>query len=82
MKKALILITTDLGSEPELQSEFTKIDGVVGVWQVFGHYDMLVEIETESDEKLKDIVLSSIRSFKGVRSTATLSSVWLEKSVT
>lgn len=74
-KKAFVLINTDLGAEPALHSELKKIEGVVGVWQVFGVYDMIVEVEAESDEKMKEIVFSRIRSLEHIRSTLTLSSV-------
>jgi len=75
MVRAFILINTDLGSEPELHPQIKKIEGVVGVWQVFGVYDMIVEAEAESDQKMKEIVFSRIRMLKHVRSTVTLSSI-------
>jgi DNA-binding Lrp family transcriptional regulator len=72
MRKAFVLVNTDLGSEDEMQSELKKVEGVVGVYQVYGVYDMLVEVEAESDQKLKEILFSKIRTLKHVRSTLTL----------
>ena len=72
MRKAFVLVNTDLGSEDEIQSELKKAEGVVGVYQVYGVYDMMVEVEAESDQKLKEILFSGIRSLKHVRSTLTL----------
>jgi len=72
MRKAFVLVNTDLGSEDEIQSELKKVEGVVGVYQVYGVYDMMVEVEAESDQKLKEILFSGIRSLKHVRSTLTL----------
>lgn len=66
------MVNADLGSEDELQSELQKVEGVVGVYQVYGVYDMVVEVEAESDQKLKEILFSRIRSLKKVRSTLTL----------
>jgi DNA-binding Lrp family transcriptional regulator len=71
MRKAFVLVNSELGSEAELQSEFKKIEGVVGVHQVFGVYDLVFEIEAESEEKLKHIVFSRIRALKHVRSSVT-----------
>jgi DNA-binding Lrp family transcriptional regulator len=72
MRRAFIMVNADLGSEDELQSELKKVEGVVGVYQVYGVYDMIVQVEAESDEKLKDILFSRIRSLKHVGSTLTL----------
>jgi DNA-binding Lrp family transcriptional regulator len=75
MKRAFVLVNSDLGSEIELQSELQKIEGVVGIHQVYGVYDLMVEIESASEQKLKDIVFSRIRALKHVRSTITLTAV-------
>jgi len=75
MTKAFVLINTNLGSEAELQSEVKKIEGIVGVHQVYGVYDAVVEVEAESDQKLKEIIFSRIRTLKHVRSTLTLTTV-------
>jgi DNA-binding Lrp family transcriptional regulator len=75
MSKAFVLVNTNLGSEDKLQSELKNVEGVVGVHQVYGVYDVVVEIEAESDQKLKEIIFSRIRTLKHVRSTLTLSTV-------
>lgn len=75
MSKAFVLVNTDLGSEAELQSELKKVEGIVGVHQVYGVYDVVVEIEADSDQKLKEIIFSRIRTLKHVRSTLTLTTV-------
>jgi DNA-binding Lrp family transcriptional regulator len=72
MRRAFVMVNADLGSEDELQSELKKVEGVVGVYQVYGVYDMVVEVEAESDQKLKEILFSRIRSLKHIRSTLTL----------
>ncbi|MDG6926770.1 MAG: Lrp/AsnC ligand binding domain-containing protein [Nitrososphaerota archaeon] len=72
MRRAFVMVNTDLGSEAELQSELKKVEGIVGVYQVYGVYDMIVEVEAESDQKLKEILFSRIRSLKHVSSTLTL----------
>jgi DNA-binding Lrp family transcriptional regulator len=75
MRKAFVLVNTDLGSELELESELEKVEGIVGVHQVYGVYDMVVEVEAESEQKLKEIIFSRIRTLKHVRSTLTLTTV-------
>jgi len=72
MRRAFVMVNADLGSEDELESELKKVEGVVGVYQVYGVYDMIVQVEAESDQKLKEILFSRIRSLKHARSTLTL----------
>ncbi len=75
MRKAFVLINTDLGSEDELVSQLKKIEGVVGVHQVFGVYDVVAEVEAETEQMLKEVVFSRIRTLKHVRSTLTLTTI-------
>ncbi len=75
MRRAFVLINTNLGTEDVLRSELEKVEGIVGVYQVYGVYDMVVVVEADSDEQLKDMVFSRIRSLKFLRSTLTLETV-------
>ena len=75
MRKAFVLVNTNLGSEAEVESELKKVEGIIGVHNVYGVYDLVVEIEAESDQRLKEIIFSKIRTFKNVRSTLTLTVV-------
>ncbi len=72
MRRAFVLINTNLGTEEVLLSELKKVEGIVGVYQVFGVYDMVVVVEAESEEQLKDIIFSRIRALKYLKSTLTL----------
>lgn len=49
----------------------TRIDGVKTVWPVTGPYDLIVQIEAESVEKMNDGILSRIRTVDGVTKTST-----------
>jgi DNA-binding Lrp family transcriptional regulator len=75
MRRAFILINTNPGTDAALQSELKKIEGIVGVYQVYGAYDMVVVVEAESEEQLKHIVFSQIRTLNYLRSTLTLNVV-------
>ena len=57
MRKAFVLVNSELGSEDELQSELKKVEGIVGVYQVYGVYDLIVEVEAESGQKLKESIV-------------------------
>jgi DNA-binding Lrp family transcriptional regulator len=72
MRRAFVLANTDMGSEDQIQTELKKLEGIVGVYQVYGVYDVVIEVEAESDQKLKEILFSKIRTLEHVRSTLTL----------
>ncbi len=72
MRKAFVLINTNLGSEHEVVTELKKIEGMVGVHEVYGVYDVVAEVEAETEQALKEVVFSRIRTLKHVRSTLTL----------
>ena len=72
MSVAFVLINSDLGAEEEIVSELNKIEGVREVYQVYGVYDIIVKIEGETMEKVKDIVTWKIRRLDRVRSTLTM----------
>jgi len=75
MGKAFVLVNTNLGSEAEVRSGLEKVEGIIRVYEVYGVYDLVVEVEAESDQKLKEIIFSGIRPLKHVRSTLTLNTV-------
>ena len=45
---------------------------VVEVHPLFGEYDILIKIQSESIDSLGEVVLKKIRSIKGVSDTKTL----------
>ena len=75
MRSAFVLVNTNLGKEVEVESELRKVEGIVGVYQVYGVYDVVIKIEAESEKQLKDIIFSKIRTLEDVRSTLTLTMV-------
>jgi DNA-binding Lrp family transcriptional regulator len=75
MKKAFVLVNVELGSDDEVESKLKKIQPGLGVYQVYGVYDLVVEVHAESDKELKDVIFSMIRSLNHVKSTLTLSVV-------
>ena len=75
MTRAFVLINTNVGTDAPLLSELKKVEGIVGVYLVYGAFDFVVVVEAESEEQLRDIVFSRIRALKYLRSTLTLTVV-------
>lgn len=72
MAKAYVLMNCDLGSEKEVIANLKKIDGVKESHGILGLYDIIVQIELESEEKIKEIVTGTIRKMPKIHSTMTL----------
>ena len=72
MTKAYVLINTDPDVEEEFMQEVTKMEGVIEVASVYGRYDFVVIIESDTMEKVKDIITWKIRRIRSVKSTITL----------
>ena len=72
MPLAFVMINAELGMEKQLIQDLKSIDGVKEASEVYGIYDIVVKIEAESMDRLKEAVSRRIRSLKGVRSTLTM----------
>ena len=72
MPKALILINTDVGAEEDVLNILKDIESVKNACIVYGIYDLFVEVEAESIDKIKEVVTSKIRKIPKVRSTITM----------
>jgi len=72
MAIAYVLISCDLGFEAEIIDELKHIDNVKEAHGVFGAYDILTKLESDSMEHLRDTITWKIRKLNRVRSTLTL----------
>jgi len=72
MPVAFVLINSELGKEEELLKELRSIENVKEAHFVYGIYDIIVKVEAESMEKLKDLVTFKIRRLSDVRNTLTM----------
>lgn len=72
MVVAYILINCELGSERNVIEAIKKLDDITEVRGTFGAYDVIVRIESESAEKLREYITWKIRKLDKIRSTLTL----------
>ena len=69
---AYVLIKSDLGSEQKVIEELEKIEQVSRVDRTFGDYDMVVKLESEHIEKIRETISWNIKKLDKIRSTLTL----------
>jgi DNA-binding Lrp family transcriptional regulator len=72
LPKAFVLINADLGAEEELVAELKKITNVTEVYEVYGVHDLILKVEADTTEKVKETITWHIRRLEKVRSTLTL----------
>jgi len=72
MPSAYVLITSDLGSEENIIKEIRGIADVKKVKGIYGVYDIIVKVESNSMEELKNTITWKIRKIPQVRSAITL----------
>lgn len=72
MPTAFVCITTEPASMVEVLEPLRAIEGVVEVEMIYGIYDIVAKVETDSIERLKKIITQNIRKIKNVTTTTTI----------
>ncbi len=72
MEKAYILIGCELGAENEIVGKLLRLDKVKNAKIVYGDYDIVVEVETDTETQMDNLITKKIRKIDKVRSTMTL----------
>lgn len=70
--KAYVLLNTELGKEPDVTKAMKGVKEIIAVYSLYGIYDILVEVEAETMDKVKEVVFNDIRRLENVKSTITL----------
>ncbi|NOJ26869.1 MAG: AsnC family transcriptional regulator [Nitrososphaera sp.] len=69
MPKAIVLVTTDFGSDDSVIEELKTLEGVTVAHKVSGLYDILAEIEMNDAAKQ---TVFQLRNINGIRSMVLL----------
>ena len=72
MHSAFVLMNAELGKETQIVNELEKITNVKEVYPVYGVYDVLMVIESDSMEALRETITSRVRKLDGIKSTLTM----------
>ncbi len=72
MPKAYVLINCEIGSEESIISQLKKIDLVKEVHGTFGAYDIVVVVEADTVESLRQTIIWNIRKIDKIGTTLTL----------
>ena len=72
MAKAYVMINCDLGSEKEVITSLKQITGIKEAHGTLGIYDIVIQIESSSEQNIQEIVTKVIRKMPKIQSTVTL----------
>jgi len=75
MAEAYVLVNCDLGTEDKVIGGLKQIEQVKEVHGTFGAYDIIAKVQTESADKLREVITWKIRKMDKIRSTLTLTVV-------
>ena len=72
MPIAFILINAELGKEDMVLALVRALPEVKEAYMIYGVYDIIIKVEAETAQAIKDTVFSKIRRIENVRSTITM----------
>ena len=72
MTIAYILIKSDLGAEQKVIEELQKLPQVIRIDRTFGDYDLVVKVEAEHAEKIREVISWNVKKIEKIRGTLTL----------
>ena len=70
--KAFVLLNTELGQEASITEALEGVKEIIGIHSLYGIYDLIIEMEAESMDRVKEIVFNKVRRLEHVKSTITL----------
>ncbi len=72
MIDAYVMLNCELGAEDEIVEKLKEIEEVKDAFETIGTHDILVKLQADNFEKVRELVSWSIQSVGKVRSTVTL----------
>ena len=72
MPVAFVLINADLDSEKYIIEQLNKLECVTNIDSVYGVYDLVIKLEANTMDEVKNIISYNVRRINYVRSTLTM----------
>ncbi len=69
---AFVMINAEIGEEEKVMKYLKENLKVDEAYVVYGVYDLVAKVSSETMKELKDMVINEIRQAEGVRSTLTM----------
>lgn len=72
MTVAYVLINCELGAEETIMEKLKEIEQVKDVFGTIGTHDMMVKLEAENFEKIREVASRNIQKIEKIRTITTL----------
>ena len=69
---AYMMITCETGCEISVLESIRELEGIKEIKGTIGSYDIILKIESESTEQLRDLICTRIRRIPQILATTTL----------
>jgi len=69
---AYVLVTLNPGTEKDILKKIAYLDGVTRVSMMYGEYDAIIKVNTESLDQLNEFLTDKLRVLPDIFQTATL----------
>lgn len=69
---AYVLIMTAYGKKKDVSRKLLEFDEIKDIHEVYGQYDIIIQIKTENINTLEDFIQNNIRSIREIQKTETL----------
>jgi len=70
--KAYVLLSTELGQEASIIDALQGVKEIITIYSIYGVYDLIIEMEADSIDRVKEVVFNDVRRLEHVKSTITL----------
>lgn len=75
MPEAFVLVKTEPSHERDVYLALTSHTAVKEVHALYGEFDLLAHVSSESAKKLTELLMKEFRTIEGIRDTQTLIAV-------
>ncbi|MDD1768035.1 MAG: Lrp/AsnC ligand binding domain-containing protein [Methanomassiliicoccales archaeon] len=72
MPTAIVLANSEVGKESDIIDALAKFEEVEEAYLVYGVYDIVAKVNSETMEKLENVITQRVRQIPAIRSTLTL----------
>jgi len=70
--KAFVLLNTELGMETKITEALKGVTEITNIYSLYGIYDIIIEMEADTMDRIKEVVFNKVRRLDNVKSTITL----------
>lgn len=70
--KAFVLLNTELGMESKIIEALKGVEEITNIYSLYGIYDIIIEMEADTMDRIKEVVFNKVRRLDNVKSTITL----------